>query len=145
MRRWIICVSAILIFFLGGCNLSAPDQGIIVMFEGLPNLYTDTVYYNGVAIGQITSQEEQSAVAKVTISLAPEFEKQAGQHMAFYAAGGSLIAAKLHNFGKPLASGDKLCGFTSKAAFNWFKFKTLLNDRVAKAIQQAEELYSRFG
>jgi hypothetical protein len=41
--------------------------------------------------------------------------------------------------------GDLLCGFNSWASLNWFKFKTLISDRIAVAKYRARNLNDRFG
>jgi hypothetical protein len=81
----------------------------------------------------------------VTVQLAPDYTKEAGNHWAFYVEDGRLMGSKLSGSGQPLNSGDQICGFSSKAALNWFKVKTLLTDRVFKATQKAESLSRRFG
>ena len=109
-------------------------------------IYKQDVYYHGLIIGQILGQKTgKGSVCKVTIRLAPEYEKEAGKHWVFYADNGSLNASRISTAGQQLTAGDKICGFGSKSALNWFKLKTLLSDRVYKANQMAEELSRRFG
>ena len=137
------------LFFLGtaGCNQSGSGQeGIEVMFAHNPRIYKTEVYYLGQVIGQVIDQKAgNGAVYKVVVRLVSDYAKDVGHHWVFYAENGSLNAATLNASGQPLATGSKLCGFNSKAALNWFKFKTLLTDRVYKATQQAELLSRRFG
>ena len=119
---------------------------IEVMFADNPRVYKENIYYQGVAIGQIIGQTAgHGSVYKVTVRLVPEYRKEAGRHWVFYADNGALNASKISPAGQPLGAGDKVCGFDSKAALNWFKLKTLLSDRVYKANRMANELSRRFG
>jgi hypothetical protein len=132
---------------LMGCSpMVSSQEGIDVMFQGNPMIYKQDVYYHGQIIGQIVTQEAgNGSVYKVTIRLASGFDKEAGKHWVFYADNGGLNASKISVAGQPLTAGDKICGFGSKAALNWFKLKTLLTDRVYKANQIADTLSRRFG
>ena len=116
------------------------------MFEGNPRIYKQDVYFRGRTIGQILDQKVGGgSVYKITIRLLPEFARTAGKNWVFFADHGRLHASRISATGQPLAAGDKACGFSSKAGLTWFKFKTLLNDRVYKANQKAENLSRRFG
>jgi hypothetical protein len=125
-----------------------PSQkaGQAVFFDGLTNVFDDGVYLRGTRIGNIQAAETgKGNVTRINIAIAPEFASNMGAHMAFYVDGGRLEAAQLQNFGTALEAGAPLCGFASKAEFNWFKFKTLLNDRVGAARQRALALQARMG
>jgi len=135
------------LILLTGCSPMVSDQeGIDVMFEGNPRIFKQDVLYHGQVIGQILNQKAgNGSVYKVTIRLVPRYEKEAGKHWVFYADKGGLHASRISTTGRPLTVGDKICGFGSKAALNWFKLKTLLTDRVYKANQIAATLSRRFG
>ena len=137
------------LFYLGaaGCSQSGSGQeGIQVMFERNPRIYKTEIYYFGQVIGEVIDQKPGNGAAyKVVVRLNSDYAKDVGQHWVLYADNGCLNAATLYVSGQPLAAGGKLCGFDSKAALNWFKFKTLLTDRVYKATQKAELLSRRFG
>ena len=147
MRLW--SAVALMVIFIGliGCNpMTSRQEGINVMFEDNPRIYKQDVYYHGKTVGHVLNQTAGGgSVYKVTIRLLPEYGKEAGRHWVFYADNGALNASRISAAGQPLTAGDKACGFGSKAAFNWFKLKTLLSDRVYKANQKAEALYRRFG
>ena len=147
MRLWNAIALVMALIGLMGCSpMVASQEGIDVMFEGNPRIYKQDVYYRGQVIGQILNQEEgNGSVYKVSIRLVPEYDKEAGKHWVFYADNGGLNASKISAGGQPLTKGDKICGFSSKAALNWFKLKTLLSDRVYKANQIAGALSRRFG
>ena len=132
---------------LMGCSpMVSSQEGIDVMFERNPRIYKQDVYYHGHIIGHILDQKAGNAsVYKVTIRLVSEYDQLAGKHWVFYAENGGLNASKISAAGQPLTAGDKICGFGSKAALNWFKLKTLLTDRVYKANQIADALSRRFG
>jgi hypothetical protein len=146
MRLWNAIGMALLLFGLTGCSPSASTQeGINVLFEDNPRLHKQEVYYSGKVIGQILDQlSGNGSVHKVTVRLNPDYAKEAGRHWVFYAENGRLHAAKIYASGQALDTGDKTCGFSSKASYNWFKLKTLLSDRVYKATQKAEALSRRF-
>jgi hypothetical protein len=115
------------------------------MFDGTPKIYNSQVYYHGQVVGQIQDQQKgNGAVTMVTVRIDPQFEHYSGRHWVFYADSGRLTAGKLVSTGAQIKSGDRVCGFHSKAAFRWFKVKTLLGDRVSKAERQADKLYRIF-
>ena len=132
------------IIVIGGCDTSR-QSGIHVMFENNPHIVSDHVYWHGQIIGSITDiQNGNHAITKVTVRLEPEFSQHAGHHWAFYIDRGRLMPHRLSINGEAVSSGDHLCGFSSKAALNWFKVKTLLRDRVANAMRRADSLQRRF-
>jgi hypothetical protein len=139
----------LVLFYLGsaGCSQSGSNQeGIQVLFEQNPRIYKTEVYYFGQVIGEVVDQKSgNGSVYKVVIRLVSAYAKDIGRHWVFYVENGCLNAATLNASGQPLAAGARLCGFDSKAALNWFKFRTLLTDRVYKATQKAESLSRRFG
>jgi hypothetical protein len=127
------------------CQGANKKEGIHVMFDGTPKIYHSQVFYHGQVVGQIQDQQiGDGSVAKVTIRIDPQFKQYFGRHWIFYAESGRLTAGKLVSSGEPMESGDRVCGFHSKAAFHWFKVKTLLSDRVSKAERQADKLYRKF-
>ena len=70
---------------------------------------------------------------------------KADSNWVFFVDNGRLTAFRIAPLGKPTTQGDNLCGFGSKAALNWFRFKTLLTNRIYKARQIADTLTRRFG
>lgn len=130
---------------LSGCQGTDKSDGLRVMFASSPKIYYSEVYHRGRIIGAINSTDTTpGGTSMVTIRIAPEYEKYAGRHWAFYVDRGRLTAGKLNSSGQPVRSGDRLCGFLSKSAFNWFKVKTLLSDRISQAGRRAEKLHHRF-
>ncbi len=148
-KAWLWSAIALAMVFSGliGCGpVTSSQEGIVVMFDANPRIYKQDVYYRGQLVGRVLNQEAGAgSVYKVTIRLLPEYGQAVGKHWVFYASSGSLNATQISASGEPLAVGDKVCGFSSKAALNWFKLKTLLTDRVYKANQKAEALSRRFG
>jgi hypothetical protein len=121
------------------------QDDIAVLFDGIANLCDQGVYLNGVRIGQIqSSQLGAGNVTKTSIQLSPEAVQMLG-NMVFYIDMCQLKAVELQGVGAPFQKGAPLCGFTSKAELNWFKFKTLLSDRIAAAKRRAAALQARFG
>lgn len=128
-----------------GCQNADDQEGIHVMFEGTPKIYHPGVVFHGLIIGEIQDQQlGRGRVSKITIRIDPQFFPYAGRHWAFYVENGRLKAGKINNTGNSIKAGDLVCGFTSKAAFTWFKIKTLLNNRIAKANRRANKLYMQF-
>ena len=121
-------------------------QGIDVYFEAPPTVYQTGVYWSGRVVGKIVDRHVgRSSVSRITIELDPQFEKRIGGNFAFYVDRGRMTAGQLSLGGGQFDAGAIACGFNSKAAYNWFKFKTLLNDRVGKAKRRANSLLVRFG
>ncbi len=150
MRRAPFYLAFTLLAFLfasiSGCQNNGGTQGIAVFFETPPKLYKNDVFWQGQVVGKILDhQAGRASVTKVTLTLDPQFESRAGKNWAFYVDQGRLNAGRLSPGGEKFKAGDSACGFHSKAAFNWFKFKTLLTDRVGKAVRRAENLHLRFG
>ena len=130
---------------LAACLPGNDRQGIHVYFESSPNIYQSDVYWFGKVVGKITDhQVGRGSVARLTIQIDPQFKERVGSHWAFYVDQGRLTAGQLSLSGDAVGAGDSICGFNSKASFNWFKFKTLLNDRVGRAMNMADQLHLRF-
>lgn len=147
MRYWIAIALAMVCIGLVGCNpMTSNRQGRGVMFESPPRIYKQEVYYGGRAIGRIVDQKTgHGSVHKVTIQLSPEHINKSDSNWVFYVEKGRLTAFRIAPFGNPAAQGDNICGFGSKAALNWFRFKTILTNRIYKARQIADILTRRFG
>ncbi len=148
MRRGFWFLIAIMTLTVGVGCAPQPSQkaGQVVLFDGMINVFDDGIYHRGSRIGSIQATETGPGnVTRVQIAISPEFAPSMGDHVAFYVDGGHLEAVLLQPFGAPLAPSAPLCGFGSKVDFNWFKFKTLLNDRVGAARQRALMLQTRMG
>ena len=136
-----------LVFVLAaiGCQTQSNQDGIHVMFDGAPKIYYDQVYFHGQVAGKILDNQGQDGpVTMVNVQIESKFKENSGQHWAFYVDNGRLTIGRLTSSGQPLKAGDRVCGFHSKSAFNWFKVKTLLGHRISKASRRADKLYQRF-
>jgi hypothetical protein len=132
-------------FLLVGCNAASSKQDLQVMFDGRPNITQPNVYFVNKVVGKITSRQMgNGSVEMITISFFPEFKKNVGRHWVFFVDNGRVQAARIGTADKSISADERLCGFRSKSAFNWFKFKTLLSDRVYKASLRAKMLYRRY-
>jgi hypothetical protein len=135
----------LLIFTANGCQTQSSQDGIHVMFDGVPKIYHDQVYFHGQVVGKIMDKKGQNGpVAKINIQIDSKFKEDAGRHWSFYVDNGRLTVGRLNSSGQPLAVGDRVCGFHSKSDFTWFKVKTLLGHRISKAHRRADKLYQRF-
>ncbi|MDA8139843.1 MAG: hypothetical protein M0036_14430 [Desulfobacteraceae bacterium] len=146
MRRrvGILLLLSILALF-SGCA-KAKQEGHAVMFEGLVQLGEQGVYFKGERVGEVLSLDQGAGyVTRAMVRLSPEFITHMGNNMALYVDSGLLQADTLQGMGGEFDPTVPICGFGSQAAFNWFKFKTLLNDRVFVARQRALELQARMG
>jgi hypothetical protein len=144
-RVQLFCILGSVFLLLVGCNVASSQQDLQVMFDGRPNITQPEVYFANKVVGKITSRQMgRGSVEMITIGLAAEFKKQVGPHWVFVVDNGRIRAARIGPTGKPFSEDDRLCGFRSKSALNWFKFKTLLSDRVYKATLRAEMLYRRY-
>lgn len=145
--KYIVVVVIALSTFAGviGCQNTGGGDGIHVMFKGVPKIQTTDVYHNGRVVGSILEQSTvKGGASMVKIRISPDYKRHAGTHWAFYTDMGRLTAGRLNSSGSPLTPGDRVCGFHSKAALNWFKVKTLLSNRISEAGRRAEKLYRRF-
>jgi hypothetical protein len=134
-----------LIFSINGCQTDSNQDGILVMFDGVPKIYHEQVYYHGQVVGKIVDKQGQNGpVSKVNIQIDSKFKGLSGQHWVFYVDNGRLTVGRLSSSGQPLKAGDRVCGFHSKAEFAWFKIKTLLGHRISKANRRADKLHQRF-
>ncbi len=137
-------ISLIVLAGVTGCQETAGD-GIHVMFKGVPKIHDTEVYHRGRVVGSVLEQSTvEGGTSMVTIRVSPDYKKHAGHHWAFYVDMGRLTAGRLNSSGSPLKPGDRVCGFHSKSALNWFKVKTLLGDRISAAGRRAEKLHRRF-
>ncbi len=140
----VVVISLIVVAVVTGCQDTAGD-GIHVMFRGVPKIHHAEVYHHGRVVGSVLEQSTvEGGASMVTIRVSPDYKKHAGHHWAFYVDMGRLTAGRLNSSGSPLKPGDRVCGFHSKAALNWFKVKTLLGDRISAAGRRADKLHRRF-
>lgn len=138
--------AAVLLLAAAFACVDRPSQdGYAVLFEGAVEVYEDGIYDGGIVVGKIQSKSiSPNYATRMMITLLPEFADQAGNHIVFYVRVGRLEVDRLKNFGDPLTKGAILCGFESKGSLNWFKTKSLLNDRIAMATQRSMVLQERF-
>jgi hypothetical protein len=135
----------LVLLLLVGCDAASPKHDLQVMFAGRPNIAQSEVYFTNKVVGKMTSRQMgKGSVEMVSINLAPEFKKQVGRHWVFFVDHGRIRAVRIGPSGKPLSADERLCGFGSKSALNWFKFTTLLSDRVYRSSKRAQMLYRRF-
>jgi len=145
MRLWVGFTMTLLIVALTvGCAPQGKQDGYAVLFDGMVNIFEDGIYFNGKEVGGVLSKvENTSGVTTLSVSLSPEFVAEIGNNIAFYAHAGRLEATRLQRMGQALKKGEPLCGFISKSELNWFKIKTLLNDRINAAKKRAATLQAR--
>jgi len=148
-RRYKKVISSILVLLwvslCSSCQPSQSQEGIHVMFEGEPKIYHPEVFFHGRAVGEIQAKVMGNGfVSRITIHIDPQYEQYAGRHWVFYVDNGRLTAGRINGTGEPIRAGDRVCGFQSKAAFQWFKVKTLLSDRISTANRRADKLFQRF-
>lgn len=147
MKTWVgFLVTLLIAVAATGCAPKTSVDGYVVMFEGPLSLSDQDVYFTGVKVGTIVSMETSASnVTRVVVSPDSDFKDQIGADIVLYAHAGRLEVSKLKNISEPLETGMPLCGFSSKSELSWFKFKTLLSDRVSAARKHALELQARFG
>jgi hypothetical protein len=139
-------VTLMIVALAVGCAPQGKQDGYAVLFDGMVNIYDDAIYLNSSEVGAVLSTEAGGGgVTKITVTLSPELVAQSGDNLALYAHAGRLEVATLQRMGQALEKGAPLCGFTSKSQLNWFKVKTLLNDRVNAAKKRAASLLAKFG
>ncbi len=145
MRLWAgFTVTLLIVALAVGCAPQGKQAGYAVLFDGMVNIVEDNIYFNGKQVGAVLSKEDHpSGVTTLSIALSPEFVVEIGNNLALYAHAGRLEATRLQRMGQALERGMPLCGFISKSELNWFKIKTLLNDRINAAGKRAAALQAR--
>lgn len=146
MRLRVGLFVALLIVALAiGCAPQGKQEGYAVLFDGMVNIFEDAIYFNGNEVGRVLTKEVGGAGAtKLTVALSPELVAATGNNLALYAHAGRLEVSTLQRMGHALEKDSPLCGFISKAELNWFKIKTLLNDRINAAKKRAAALQAQF-
>jgi hypothetical protein len=147
MQRWGYLFLAMCLLLIGGCTSQSDLQdGIAVMFDRMPDIMDiDTVYYNGIKVGDIHSIAAGAGnVVKMMVSLDDEFTRYTGDNIALYPRRGRLEIEKLMAVGQPVQKGDLLSGFSTRVGLNWFKIKTLISDRILAAKHRAWNLHNLF-
>ena len=138
-------VALLVVAIIIGCAPQGNQEGYAVLFDGMVNIFEDAIYFNGNEVGRVLAKEVAGAGAtKLTVALSPELVAETGNNLALYAHAGRLEATTLQRMGHTLEKDAPLCGFTSKSELNWFKIKTLLNDRIKAAKKRAAELQAQF-
>jgi hypothetical protein len=129
---------------LSGCSNEA-SKGYTVVFEGMPDVYSDRIFDNGVEVGRIVQRDVNSAGSvRMVVSLNEEWRRTSNENIAFYPRHGHLQVEHLQSFGPPLSSEAVLYGFTSRNGLIWFKLRTLMSERGTEARQQARILHAAF-
>lgn len=148
MHRWAIVWIVTTLALAAGCSVqstSRPAEGYYVMFDRLPELFDDAIYYGGAKVGTILSRATgKMGGAQMTITLEEGFAGKIGNAVVFYVTQGHLEVEPLLYGAGLLQKGTVLCGFASKTGLLWFKFKTLLTDRSSAAKARALTLKERF-
>lgn len=146
MRRSSYIMVFLALPFIFACQ---PQQSLqneySVWINGSVILYDQSVYHQGTAIGQVTVTENKNNVTKLQLTIDPTHEEKIQKNVAFYVSTGRLNLGYLTDWAPLLEEKGYICGFSSKAAFNWFKFKTVLSDRLLKSQQRARHLALQFG
>ena len=138
-------VALLIVAFAVGCAPQGKQEGYAVLFDGMVNIYEDAIYFNGNEVGRVLTKEVGGAgTTKLTVALSPELVAGTGNNLALYAHAGRLEATTLQRMGQALEKDAPLCGFISKSELNWFKIKTLLNDRINAAKKRAAALQAQF-
>ncbi len=147
MRTWVgVLLTLLIVVVATGCAPKTSGEGYVAMFDGPVSVADQDVYFTGVKVGTIAAMETSASnVTRVVISPLSEFKAQIGAHLVLYAHAGRLEVSRLKSIAEPLEEGMPLCGFATKSELRWFKFKTLLSNRVSAAQKRALSLSARFG
>ena len=153
MQRYGIAGVFVAILVIGIASNHAPQteqvqkkEGYAVFFNAKPKLYSNSIYYANQQIGQILSSTQGTAgVLKMVVDIEKDFVDTMGANIAFYPDHGRLNIVRLQTEGPPVSGDELFCGFSSKAGLNWFKFKTLLKNRILAAQRRAQDLHRKSG
>lgn len=149
MQRSVFMGILVVLVVLGISMIRVPesgDPGYMILFDDMPDIKSEQIYYAGREIGQIRSTDRGARdVIKITAQLDEDFLQEMGNNIAFYPDHGRLTATRLQAIGEPLPKDAILCGFSSKITLGWFKFKTMLENRISAANHRALSLYRKSG
>lgn len=144
LRLGFVMVLVIIVLSVG-CAPQSKQDGYTVLFDGMVNITDEAIFFRGADVGRVLSSEENGGVTRVTVTLSPDLVTEAGNTIALYAYAGRLEVTRLQRMGQALEKEDLICGFVSKGELNWFKIKTLLNDRISAAKKRVAALQAQLG
>jgi hypothetical protein len=153
MQRWLISGILVIVVVLGiGTLTTTPPElgggggGYTIVFDEMPKLYDEQIFFSNEIVGKIQSKAEgSSGVVRMMVDLNAEFVDRVGNSIVFFPDHGRLSAVKLQTAGESLPKDAVLCGFSSKGSLNWFKLKTIFSNRVTAAGRRAEALLEKSG
>ena len=146
MRRSVILTLLLAMTFFTGCRESNTGTHVFfVMFESAPNIFDNTVYANGVSVGEIVDRAVAgSGVARFAIVISGDQRGLMKDSAAFYVSAGRLTYTTLAGYGNAVEPGAKFMGFGSRMGLNWFKAKSLMTQTSRAAAGRARELFEAF-
>ena len=149
MQRTFIFSIIALAIILGVALNQTPhndDVGYIIVFNGMPDIRKEGIYYENQEVGRITNTVKGSKdVVAFTAVLDEAFIQEMGMNVVFFPEYGALKAFRLQSVSPPLPEDFVFSGFSSKASLNWFKFRTIFNNRITSANRRALKLYQKSG
>jgi len=147
MKKALTILCLMLLAGLAGCSVqpSGGKGGVAALFDGTPLLFDSSVLYRGTVVGQTVSSEWQNGVTRVVFVLDSPFDEMMKSNLVVVAKNGQLHLNTLGGYGQPLPSGVSILGFDKASAFQWFKFKNLINNANLSAQYRARRLQAQFG
>jgi len=147
MKKGLIIAGWLLLLGLSGCSLSPPGSGggLVAVFDGTPQIFDSAVIHQGTVVGQMRSAQWSNGVSRVTIDLDSQFGYLAQSNAAVVVKSGQLQWKTFGGYGEPLPAGACINGFLNNFAFQWFKFKHLINNITVSAQHRALQLQARSG
>ena len=145
MKKRLVAAGLMLLAGLFGCSLppTGNDGGLVAVFDGVPRIFDSAVVYQGTVVGQVRTREWNNGITRVTIDLDSQFSHLAQSNAAVVANNGRLHWKALSGYGEPLSSGACINGFSNRTAYQWFKFKHLINNITMSAQRRAVQLQAR--
>ena len=145
MKKKLIMVAVVLWVGLSGCALPPTETGagLVAVFDGVPQIFDPVVVHRGTVIGQVGASEWRHGVTRVTLELDSPYDQWAQSNAVVIAHNGRLHWKTVSGSGQPLPSGACINGFLNKTSYQWFKFKSLLNNINNAALQRAQRLQAR--
>jgi len=147
MKKALTILCLVLMAGLTGCSVtpSGSQDGIAAVFDGTPLLFDSSVAYMGNVVGQTISSEWQNGVTRVVFVLDSPFDEMMKSNRVVVAKNGRLHLKTLGGYGEPLPSGASILGFVKPSAYQWFRFKNLINNATMSAQHRARRLQAQFG
>jgi hypothetical protein len=149
MQRTIFIGIILIIIIFGVIINQTPKEsgdGYNIVFDEMPDIRNEGIYYNNAEIGHITSILKGSkGITVLTVTLDKALVQDLGMGVVFFPDHGILNAFRIKSTTAPLPEDFVFCGFSSEAGLKWFKLRTIFSNRISSASRRALKLFRKSG